>query len=447
MGKITRFYRKTEVDIYSEYSQPDGLVKKVNIYEDFKKTMIREVRYLYSNRKDNLFFRRKFPFKFLSIDHYNKNYKMSNLLNGYNNKAWPHWREIHIHQGRQRLIKYYPLRFHDGLIEREEIIGQKTIERYQNRDDGLIYCSVRFEEKNKAMENRRRNVYNYQDNHMGTVIILKMVQKFERKRTNRANEEVKKIIVDLVRNRVTMEYHLDKMQIAPVVKEFEREELLSVTGGNDIGEEDNERLMQEVYAMEKKCYHGVKQSESRVKEEFERFRQEIEQKIHILKEEGDGGRNGEGVKIEDILEKGIFETMRNQEKEEIEKDSEEEDCSISEEDLIGPIIEKKGYSGFKLDDEKIKEIKKEVLEDLRNRNQERIEILRKRFESEKQKINGLVKKVKRNDGIEENSEIEKLTFKLGILEQRMTNLHKKNMMRFQEIEEKLEHDLKLRSIS
>ena len=400
------------------------------------------MRYFYSNRKDNLYFRRKFPFKFLSIDHYNKNYKISNLLNGYNNKAWPHWKEIHIHQGRQRLIKYYPLRFHDGLIEREEIIGQKTIERYQNREDGLVYCSVRFEEKRKATENRRRNVYNYQDNHMGTVVILKMVQKFERKGSKNANEEVRKIIVDLVRNRVRIEYHLDEMQIAPVVREFEREELLSVTGGNDIGEEaENERLMQDVYGLEKKCYHGVKQSESRVKEEFEKFRQEIEQKINILKEEG------EGVKIEDILEKGLFEMIRDQEKEEIENDSEEEDCSISEEDLIGPVIEKKGFSGLKLNDEMIREIKEEILNDLRKRNQERIEILRKRFESEKQKINSLVKKVKRDQGLEENNEIEKLTFKLSILEQRMTNLHKKSMMRFQELEEKLNEDLKLRSNS
>jgi hypothetical protein len=440
MGKITRFYRKTEVDIYAEYSQPDGLVKKVNIYEDFKKTMIREVRYFYSHRKDNLHFRRKFPFKFLSIDYYNKNYKISNLLNGYNNKAWPHWKEIHIEQGLKRLIKYYPLRFHDGLIEREEIIGQKTIERYENREDGLIYCSVRFEEKKKAEENRRRDVYTYEDNHMGSVVVLKMVQKFEKKGHKRANEEVRKITVDLVRNRVRVEYHLECMQIAPIVREFEREEILGVTGGNDMGDEEQQgQLMQEVYGLEKKCYHGVKQSETRVKEEFEKFRQEMEEKINIIKQ------NGEGAVLEDVLEKGLFEAVGNQEKEEIEGDSEEEDCDVSEEDLIGPVIEKKGFKGLELTDEMIQEIKSEVLDDLRKRNQERIEILRKRFELEKQKINGLVKKVKRDEGLEEENEIGKLTFKLSILEQRMTNLHKKSMLRFQELEKKLDQDLKLRA--
>lgn len=440
MGKITRFYRKTEVDLYSEYTQPDGLVKKVNVYEDFKKTMIREVRYFYSHRKDNLFFRRKFPFDFLSVDYYNKNYKISNLLNGYNNKAWPHWKEIHIHQGQNRRIKYYPLRFHDGLIEREELIGEKTIERYENREDGLVYCSVRFEEKRRAEEGQRRDVYSYSDNHMGRVVVLKMVQKFERRGSANANEEVRKIVVDLIRNKVRVEYHLEPQQIAPVVKEFGREEILGVTGGNDASDDqERNRLMQKVYGLEKKCYHGVKQSETRVKEEFQKFREEVEGKIDALKE------GAPDVVLEDILERGLFENINTQEKEEIKGDSEADDCDLSEEDLIGPVIQKKGYAGLRLNDEMVQEIKNDVLDDLRKRNQERIEILRKRFESEKLKINGLVKKVKRDEGLEEENEIGRLTFKLSILEQRMTNLHKKSMLRFQELEKKLDQDLKLRA--
>lgn len=440
MGKITRFYRKTEVDIYAEYSQPDGLVKKVNMYEDFKKTMIREVRYFYRHRKDNLFFRRKFPFRFLSVDYYNKNYKISNQLNGYNNKEWPHWRQIHIEQGRSRVVKYYPLRFHDGLIERHEIIGQKTIERYENREDGLVYCSVRFREKSMVDDAQNKEPYTYHDNHIGPVVVLKMVQKFEKRGKRHANEEVRKIIVDLVRNRVRVEYHLDSMQIAPVVREFEREKIISVTGGNDIEEEEHmERVMREVYLLEKNCYHGIKQSETRVKEEFEKFRQETEQKINVLKE------GGEGVSLQDILEKRVFDTDAKQPKEKEEGDSDKEDCEVTEEDLIGPVIDKRGLKGVQLTDNMIQDIKNDILEDLRKRNKERIDILRDRFEKEKLKINGLVKKVEREDGLEERDEIGKLTFKLSILEQRMTNLHKKSMIRFQELEKKLDEDLKLRA--
>lgn len=42
-----------------------------------------------------------------------------------------------------RIIDYYPNRNHDGLVKRIEIIGEKTIEYYQGRDDKIIYRSIR----------------------------------------------------------------------------------------------------------------------------------------------------------------------------------------------------------------------------------------------------------------------------------------------------------------
>jgi hypothetical protein len=43
----------------------------------------------------------------------------------------------------KRVLKYYKNRNHDGLIKRTEIIGEKTIEEYENRDDRVIYRSIR----------------------------------------------------------------------------------------------------------------------------------------------------------------------------------------------------------------------------------------------------------------------------------------------------------------
>jgi len=68
------------------------------------------------------------------------------------------------------------LRFSDGMIEREELIGEKTIERYINRDDKLMYQAVRFTEKNSE---KQKDMYEFVDNNIGKVIIHKMVQKFE----------------------------------------------------------------------------------------------------------------------------------------------------------------------------------------------------------------------------------------------------------------------------
>jgi hypothetical protein len=61
-GEKTVFYKKCKVDFYSECSQVDGLVRRITIYEDFKRLIVKEIRSYYKNRKDNLVLRRRFPY-------------------------------------------------------------------------------------------------------------------------------------------------------------------------------------------------------------------------------------------------------------------------------------------------------------------------------------------------------------------------------------------------
>lgn len=44
-----------QVDIYPEYSQPDGLIKKITYFTDYKKTLVDKMVFHYKNRQDNLF--------------------------------------------------------------------------------------------------------------------------------------------------------------------------------------------------------------------------------------------------------------------------------------------------------------------------------------------------------------------------------------------------------
>ena len=103
MGEVTRFYKRSRVDIYADYTQIDGLVKRLTIYEDFKRNIVKEIRYLFAHRKDNLRLRRRFPFEFKTIEHYNKNNKPTEP-----NMVWPHWKEIEEVMSRRRVIKFYP---------------------------------------------------------------------------------------------------------------------------------------------------------------------------------------------------------------------------------------------------------------------------------------------------------------------------------------------------
>lgn len=69
-GAKTVFYKKCKVDFYSECKSVDGLSKRIMLYEDYRRILTKEIRSYYSNRKDKLVVRRRFPFEFKLIEHY-----------------------------------------------------------------------------------------------------------------------------------------------------------------------------------------------------------------------------------------------------------------------------------------------------------------------------------------------------------------------------------------
>jgi len=69
-GAKTVFYKKCKVDFYSECKQVDGLVKRITLFEDYRRIITKEIRSFYSNRKDKLIVRRRFPYEFKLIEHF-----------------------------------------------------------------------------------------------------------------------------------------------------------------------------------------------------------------------------------------------------------------------------------------------------------------------------------------------------------------------------------------
>ena len=128
-GAKTVFYKKCRVDFYSECKSCDGLTKKVTLYEDYRRIITKEVRCYYSNRKDKLVVRRRFPFDFKRIEHFEST-------------GPTHWKKIIEVDGESRKMYFYHHRVKDGLIFREERIGTKTLELYKGREDRLTYRSV-----------------------------------------------------------------------------------------------------------------------------------------------------------------------------------------------------------------------------------------------------------------------------------------------------------------
>jgi hypothetical protein len=107
-GEKTVFYKKCKVEFFSDCKQVDGLVKRITIYEDYKKLIVKEVRSQYKFRRDKLILRRRFPYNFKTIEHYESSEK-----NNY-------WKKLIQVDDRFRKIYFYHHRNKDGLIYREE---------------------------------------------------------------------------------------------------------------------------------------------------------------------------------------------------------------------------------------------------------------------------------------------------------------------------------------
>jgi len=95
-GEKTVYYKKCKVEYFAECKQVDGLVKRITLYEDFKRLITKEIRSYYACRKDNLKIRRRFPYKFKLIEHYEANQQNQH-----------HWKKMIQYDGRRRKIYFY----------------------------------------------------------------------------------------------------------------------------------------------------------------------------------------------------------------------------------------------------------------------------------------------------------------------------------------------------
>ena len=89
---------------------------------------------------DKLRLRVRYPFEYKLVEYYDSDEK------------YHYWKKMVLIEGQERCIYFYhhwnwngdEQKNKDGLIFRREIIGKKTIEKYKNWEDRLVYWSVEF---------------------------------------------------------------------------------------------------------------------------------------------------------------------------------------------------------------------------------------------------------------------------------------------------------------
>lgn len=210
MGEVTRFYKRSRIDVYTKYLQIDGLTTRMCIYEDYNRTLIKEIRCLYSNRQNNLIVRQRFPFENRTIEYYKPNFKPNyrpSKPSATMNLPWPHWRRIEEIDRRMRTIDYYHYRHEDGLIKRIdeldlEWVGNserinETREYFEGRDDWLVYRAFRYYQKNNSSDSS----FAFKTSFSFEAVIVRMEQRFEKNTRKNGHEQVAKIVGVLVDGR------------------------------------------------------------------------------------------------------------------------------------------------------------------------------------------------------------------------------------------------------
>lgn len=138
----TFYYKKTKVDKYSTYSQPDGKVMNICSYDDYARLRINKVESRYRNRYDKLYKTIKYPYL-----HKIQYYYLPGQLNG--------WKIVEEVEANYKTIYYYETNYKSGLIYRHEIFGQSIIHGYKSRDDKIYERKVFLKENIEVVNSKQ----------------------------------------------------------------------------------------------------------------------------------------------------------------------------------------------------------------------------------------------------------------------------------------------------
>jgi len=271
-GQQIVLYDKAKLERFAENSNEQGMVLRLTLFKDKARTIPREQREEFQNRRDKLFLRIRYPLE--------GKVKESFLPGAYLSlKDRVEW------TGRRRELVFYTSARPDSLVRRVEEIGSKNMEYFEGRDDHLIYRSVSV----TMDRNDGKTPYLLPVGQLGELVIHKMTEKFGRNDSVSADEDIRKRTYNVRENTIRVIYHYTKGKITSSSRVYYKQG----PNGNqppDIIEVDpnvpkpsEEKIEEEMHAVqlaEKACYTSVRHAELE-KEELLKNRKREEQNIKI----------------------------------------------------------------------------------------------------------------------------------------------------------------------
>lgn len=427
-GERTTFYERWKVDQYAEYTECDGLVQRFTIFKDYRRQEVKEVRSFFAHRVDKLMMRRRFPYEFKTVEDYAPG------------RIPMHWRQIVEVDGESRIILFYPNRNTDGMIKREERIGRKTMEYYQNRDDFLVYRSWTFV---KPANTPTARDYQLTDNHVGNVVLTKITEKYERNPNLPYGRKPAMTVYDFSKkDKVTIYYHYEPGSIRRNVVEYQRDRFQALKMGEDREREaptDSEHQeLEYIMEKEKNCHSDIKKQESTANEEIE-IRTNVETRIATFKASDDIN-----AALKESIRKTVYDRAREKNKE-VAKEKEEE--QVQERpfvDYLTPVLRDLKKEGRELTPAEAQQVKDEVMRRLKTRLLHRANIIQESLERERKALQEKQTEFERkgqhvtpDEQREFDEFFDQTKFKIDILEQRAARHEDMALEKYAEMDAKL----------
>ncbi|KAJ1445509.1 hypothetical protein M885DRAFT_549673 [Pelagophyceae sp. CCMP2097] len=422
-GQRTTLYQLAKVELFAENTHGQGMTLRRVLYRDAARTVVRESQEKFVDRRDKLQTRVRLPLEGKLVE----NFLPGRLLS---------LRQLVEFTGHRRELYFYVEARQDGLVCRQDDIGNKIIERFEGRPDLLEYRSVSVKQDRTTGSTKPQ--YTLPGGEAGgELVVHKMTQKFGRRPGRAADDDVAKRTYYVQEGRIRTQFHYDEFRITRPTHVHVKERGAAAAaagrqGKDSANADDSVESVQHILAAERDCLTDVRRSQSEM--------------LDLLKT-----RRKEEAQI--AIDRPIFESAREQHVEDsvAEATVESQDAiDRLQVDYLTPFLQHVGDLADVAYDE-AQHARDSCLKSLRERLIERANIIMTRLNEENAKLSkkqATFQRNQRDNDPQAEEDFEKFCseamFRIQILEQRLASHEETALRKFQDLDEKLAADPRLR---
>ncbi|GMI05467.1 hypothetical protein TrVE_jg4585 [Triparma verrucosa] len=397
-GHRTVLYKKAKLELFAVNTHEQGMVKRLTLYKDLARTIVKECWETFVNRRDRLIRRVRCPLE----RKVHESFGPGRLLSLKHLIEWT---------GKRREMHFYVNARLDGLKCREEDVGKKIIERFEGRGDRLVYRSIKVKENVDGSKSTFLLQGGMQNNDL---LVLKMTEKYDRNAYKSAKEDIAKRTFYVSENKVRTHYHYADSCITRSTLVHDKER-----AAEDVGES-----LTDVINAEKDCLTAARYSQNETADVLTTRKHEEE---------------------DIIVDQPVFETAGGKKEEEKEEEKTEEMADEKDRrqlDYLTPFLQNIDPKSMSRED--AQKVREACMKALKDRLLERANIIQNRLNEENSalaKHQASFQRNQRDNDPDTEEEFERqcseAMFRIQILEQRLVQHEENALKKFKDMDQKL----------